>query len=115
MPWNRKDYPLNWMTEIRPALFARALSRCEGSPAYPGCRVKQYTFHPETGSKVVLTMAHLCRCDPKCGELSHLRLLCQRCHLALDVELHAQHAAETFRRQSEAAGQLRLFTDPDSP
>ena len=93
-------------------MFARARSRCEGSPAYPGCRVKQYTFHPDTGSEVVLTMAHLCRCEPKCGEPSHLRLLCQRCHLTLDAELHAQHAAETFRRQSEAAGQLRLFETP---
>ncbi|HSX83710.1 MAG TPA: hypothetical protein VLQ80_34845 [Candidatus Saccharimonadia bacterium] len=40
-----------------------------------------------------------------------MRLLCQRCHLTLDVELHQQHAAETWRRTSEAAGQLRLW-DP---
>ncbi len=109
MPWNRADYPSNWTTEIRPAIVARAQNRCEGSPAYPGCRVKNLSWHPDTGSKVILTTAHLCRCEPKCGELSHLRLLCQRCHLTLDVELHAQHAAETLRRKSEAAGQLRLF------
>jgi hypothetical protein len=109
MPWNRAEYPPDWSDVIRPAMIARAQNRCEGSPAYPGCRVKNYSAHSVTGSRVILTTAHLCRCEPKCGELSHLRLLCQRCHLTLDAELHAQHAAETFQRKSEAAGQLRLF------
>ncbi len=69
MPWNRADYPANWCDEIRPAIFARAQGHCEGSPAYPGCRVKNYSLHPVTGSKVILTTAHLCRCKPKCGAL----------------------------------------------
>ena len=109
MPWRRSEYPAEWDTVIRPVLLARAENRCEGSPAYPGCRVVNHQSHPETGSMVVLTMAHLCRCEPKCGELTHLRLLCQRCHLTLDVELHQQHAAETRGTRSEAAGQLRLW------
>jgi len=111
MPWNIKDYPVDWCDVIRPAIIARAQNRCEGSPAYPGCRVLNYSRHPDTGSKVILTTAHLCRCSPLCGELSHLRALCQRCHLQLDAELHAHHAAATWRRTSEAAGQLRLW-DP---
>jgi len=73
------------------------------------CGVLNYSWHPDTGSKVILTTAHLCRCARKCGELSHLRLLGQRCHLTLDVELHAQQAAERLRRESEARGQLRLW------
>jgi hypothetical protein len=108
MPWRRTDYPADWGDVIRPAIIARAQDRCVGSPAYPGCRVLNLTTHPDTGSKVILTTAHLCRCAPKSGELSHLRLLCQRCHLTLDVELHAQHPAQTRRKRSEAAGQLRL-------
>jgi len=111
MPWRRADYPADWCDVVRPAIHARAQNRCEGSPAYPGCRVLNHTVHPDTGSKVILTTAHLCRCEPKCGELSHLRLLCQRCHLTLDVDLHRQHVVERLRWKSEAAGQLRLW-DP---
>jgi len=111
MPWNIKDYPADWCDVVRPAILARAQNRCEGSKNYQNCYVLNYTAHPDTGSKVILTTAHLCRCAPKCGELSHLRLLCQRCHLTLDVELHQQHVVDTWRRKSEAAGQLRLW-DP---
>ena len=55
------------------------------------------------------------RCDSKCGEQSHLRWLCQRGHLTLDAEIHAQHAAERVRREREAHGQLRLFPEGRSP
>ena len=106
MPWKRVDYPADWCDVVRPAIIARAQNRCEGSPAYPGCRVLNYSWHPDTGSKVILTTAHLCRCAPKCGELSHLRLLCQRCHCTLDAELHARHAAATRRKGKESNGQV---------
>ena len=109
MPWNRADYPPDWSEVIRPAMLARAQNRCEGSPAYPACRVLNHTWHSVTHSRTVLTIAHLCRCDPKCGETSHLRAMCQRCHLTLNVDLHRQHAEDTARRQSEALGQLRLW------
>ena len=109
MPWRCADYPADWCDVIRPAIMARAQNHCEGSPAYPGCRVLNHTAHPDTGSKVILTTAQLCRCTPKCGELSHRRLLCQRCHLTLDVELHRQHVVERLRQEREAQGQLRLF------
>jgi hypothetical protein len=94
---------------IRPAIITRAQNRCEGSPAYPGCRVLNHSWHPDTGSKVILTTAHLGRCEPNCGGLSHLRFLCQRRHLTLDAELHRQHVIERLRRESEVQGQLRLF------
>jgi hypothetical protein len=44
---------------IRAEILLRAGNRCEGSPAYPDCRVGNYERHPVTGSKVVLTIAHL--------------------------------------------------------
>ena len=46
MPWRRADYPADWCDVIRPAIIARAQNRCEGSPAYPGCRVLNYSWHP---------------------------------------------------------------------
>jgi hypothetical protein len=109
MPWHRTDYPADWDTHIRPTILDRAQQRCEGSPAYPACRAANHQPHPVTGSRVVLTIAHTCACEPKCGEPSHLLALCQRCHLTFDASLHAQHAAETRRRQQEALGQLRLW------
>jgi hypothetical protein len=63
--------------------------------------------HPETGSRVVLTTAHLNH-DPSCGDLEQLRHMCQRCHLAYDAALHATHARQTQQRRREEAGQQRL-------
>lgn len=62
--------------------------------------------------KVVLTTAHLCH-DPRCPDLSHLRHMCNRCHLRYDSKLHAQHAGETRARKRseelERAGQGRIL------
>ena len=60
--------------------------------------------------KVVLTTAHLCH-DPSCDDLSHLRHMCNRCHLRYDRGLHARHSAERRRRVREDAGQNRLFEE----
>jgi hypothetical protein len=35
-PENRKRYPKNWKTEMRPAMLARAGHRCEGSTTSAG-------------------------------------------------------------------------------
>ena len=90
--WSR--YPPNWR-EIRRAILARAGHCCEGSPAYPDCRARNGQPHPVTGSRVVLTVAHLDHqpehCDP-----ANLRAWCQRCHLAYD----AQHHARTRKRRA---------------
>lgn len=110
MPWNPKRYPAHWASEIRPALLARAEHRCEGIPRHPDCRALNHTLHPETGSMVVLTCAHTCACEPPCGELTHLKALCQRCHLTLDAPLHARHAAETRRLAKEAQGQRTFLS-----
>jgi 5-methylcytosine-specific restriction endonuclease McrA len=84
---NRSRYPRNWKA-IRAQVLARAGSCCEGSPRYPDCRVANYAQHPATGSRVVLTIAHLDHTPEHC-ELENLRAWCQRCHLTYDAAHHA--------------------------
>ncbi|MGJ5667779.1 hypothetical protein QLG13_07910 [Rhodococcus aetherivorans] len=88
-PENRARYPKNWRTEIRPAILDRAGQRCEGSPEYPDCRAVNYQPHPVTGSKVILTIAHLDHTPENCHP-DNLRAWCQRCHLKYDAEHHAE-------------------------
>ncbi len=99
MPINYDLYPGNWHSEIRPRILARAKDRCEW------CGAQNYQPHPETGSKVVLTIAHL---DHKLIDHSdsNLTALCQRCHLRHDAEQHRETSRTTRERKS---GQLRLF------
>lgn len=58
-------------------------------------------------TKVVLTIAHLCH-DSKCDNPEHLRALCQRCHLRLDI---AHHRNTRRRRRAAKQGQLDLFNE----
>jgi hypothetical protein len=97
-------YPKNWK-QIRAAILERAGHACEGSPRFPECRAVNYEQHPETGSKVVLTIAHLTH-DEACDDPALLRAWCQRCHLVYDAAHHAKNAAETRRRKMP---QLDLF------
>lgn len=83
-PENRHRYPANWRT-IRAAILQRADSCCEGTPHYPSCRAANHQPHPVTGSRVVLTIAHLDQ-RPENNDESNLRALCQRCHLRFDQD-----------------------------
>ena len=99
-PENRKRYPKNWKSEIRPSILERAGHRCEGSPDFPDCRAENYKLHPETGSKVVLTIGHLDHTPENCDH-ENLRAWCQRCHLNYDKYHHAINSARTRRDKSE--------------
>jgi len=98
-PEERDRYPPDWK-KIRKAILERARYQCEGTPDYPDCRAEQYCPHPVTGSRVVLTIAHLDHvpenCDPK-----NLRALCQRCHLNYD-----KHHHQRTRKSRRAMGDL---------
>lgn len=63
---------------------------------------------PDDATKVVLTVAHLCQ-DPRCGDLGHLRALCQRCHLQYDAQPEKRQKRK--RIQAEIRGQQSIV-DP---
>ena len=94
-PENAKRYPHNWK-DIRAAVLRRAENRCEGSPMFPDCRAENHQPHPETGSKVVLTIGHLDHTPEHC-EMDNLKAWCQRCHLTYDAKHHAQNSYKTRR------------------
>ena len=93
-------YPSNWK-EIRQRILTRSKHRCEF------CGVENYSRHPITGSKVVLTIAHL---DHNTGNNAdvNLRALCQKCHLNYDKKLHIFHAQETKRKKKLEREKLQL-------
>lgn len=92
---------------IRFIALLRADFRCEGTPRFPHCRAENGQPHPETGSRVVLTIMHLdhdlANVDP-----SNFAAGCQRCHLTYDAQLHAQNAAKTRRK---AMNTIEMFDD----
>src|SRR5262245_10286400 len=105
MAFDAKRYPDNWRQISYEIRFVRAGGRCEGSPAFPDCRAEHGQPHPATGSRVVLTTAHLGipKEDGSPGDPhdkmdvrpANLRAWCQRCHLVYDGPEHRRKAAET--------------------
>ena len=106
-PENRARYPKDWKS-IREGILLRAGHKCEGSSFYPECRAENGSPHPVTGSKVILTIAHLDHIPENCSP-ENLRAMCQRCHLRYDQDLHVRNAARTrWERASAAAGQMTI-------
>ena len=103
-PENKARYPKDWRA-ISTGVRDRARQCCEGSPAYPDCRAANGCSHPVTGSRVVLTVAHLDHMPENCA-LENLRAMCQRCHLTYDMDHHAQTA---YRRRKAAARTEDMF------
>jgi hypothetical protein len=112
LPERRKLYPprAEWQ-EIRRRILARAGNCCEGSPRFPDCRARNHEPHPVTGSKVVLTMAHLGQ-DPRDNREEGLRAWCQRCHLTYDA---AQHAETRRLRRAGLARDISLSLPLEEP
>lgn len=90
-----------------PAPRCECLGECGGDHAPFRCQALDGLEHPETGSRVVLTIAHLDHtpenCDPE-----NLRAMCQACHLAYDAEHHAEQRYRNHMADLEAAGQGAL-------
>lgn len=97
-PENRARYPKDWK-RISREVRESAGNRCEGSPAYPDCRAENGKPHPITGSKVVLTTAHLDHTPENC-ERENLRAWCQLCHNTYDM---TARRAGIRRRAHEAS------------
>lgn len=76
-PENRARYPKDWKAISKRIRFERAGGRCEW------CGAVNYQPHPVTGSKVILTVAHLNHTPEDCRD-ENLAALCQRCHLTYD-------------------------------
>jgi hypothetical protein len=108
------DYPSDWK-RIRAEILGACMSKCmcagECGQHSGACPAVNHELHPSTGSLVVLTIAHLCRtpCAAavppaiKCGERSHLKAMCQRCHLAFDLPHHiARRRRSRFEKKAAA-------------
>lgn len=110
MPWDRRRYPADWKAIVaRVAERSRGQCECQGECGRhtAPCAAVHGEPHPLTGSRVVLTTAHLDH-DTTNNDMSNLRHFCQRCHLAYDAWLHAAHARQTRVRRREEGGQQRL-------
>lgn len=106
-PENVARYPENW-PEISAAIRRRACDRCEcegecGRRTHVGrCPNVNGGEAYGTGSRVVLTTAHLDHTPENCGP-ENLRSMCQGCHLHYDREHHAQTAYKTRRERANTA------------
>lgn len=109
-------YPKDWKAISFQIRSERAKWRCEW------CGAEDGKPHPDTGSNVVLTVAHLGvphpdgrpgdRHDKSDCRLENLAALCQRCHLNYDRADHMAKAAATRARRKRgraaARGWVRL-------
>jgi len=101
MPFQKHLYPANWK-EISLRIRERAGGKCEF------CGAENYKPHPITGSRVVLTVAHLDHNPQNCAD-ENLKALCQYCHLRYDIEHHKKNAANTRYKKILERGQLELI------
>ena len=76
------------------------------------CKAVNGQPHPVTGSRVVLTVAHLDH-TPENNADDNLRAMCQRCHLAYDREEHQRSREET--RKNNMGGRTRQTTVTEVP
>lgn len=95
-PENKVRYPKNWKEISEDIRFNRAENKCEV------CGAENYLPHPVTGSKVILTVAHLDHHPVNC-DYSNLKAMCQRCHNRYD----RNHRNQTIL-QSNTVTQIAL-------
>lgn len=95
-PENAARYPKDWALRSRFVRFVRARGRCEWCGAVHG------QPHQVTGSRVVLTTAHVFDERPEAASLLNLAALCQKCHNAHDApKRRAGIAARTHARNGD--------------
>jgi hypothetical protein len=112
-PENKHRYPANWK-DISTAIKERAGWTCEctgecGRGTHAGrCPNEHGMPAYGTGSKVILTTAHLNHTPEDCRP-ENLKAMCQGCHLHYDAEHHAKGAAATRAAKQRQAGQQTLL------
>lgn len=118
MPFNRARYPATWETFTYQIKTVRAAGRCECTGQcgihQPNPSVRRCTeLHAQPArffkGRVILTTAHLCKCNPPCAVGSHVIAACQRCHLRIDSR---DKAARRRARQRAQARALELEFGP---
>ena len=105
MPISREAarlYPKDWAVRRRFIIEYRSGGRCEW------CGAVNYMPNPDTGSKVVLTIAHVWDKRPPSASLLNLAALCQRCHLNWDRQGHNVKRLRNRVIRTLRAGQLPL-------
>ncbi len=84
MPIDYTEYHPKLKLISRLIRFKRADNKCEF------CGAENYKAHPLTGSKVVLTVAHIDH-DKSNNRFNNLKALCQKCHLNHDLPHHIKN------------------------
>jgi len=83
-PENKNRYPSDWALRSHFIRHYRADNKCER------CGAKNLHPHPITGSRVVLTCAHVFDKRPEACSLLNLAALCQKCHNGHDAKDRAR-------------------------
>lgn len=112
MPMDANRYPPRWSILSR-EIRERSGGRCEcagecGKGHQTRCEARQGEPSMKSGWPVVLTTAHLWQgpcaahhaAGVKCDDPTHLKAMCQACHLAYDLPHHQARAAETRRKKA---------------
>jgi hypothetical protein len=105
-------YPPYWKQFSLYIRKERAKDRCEQ------CTARNGYLRVTTGriTKIVLTVAHLdydggpCDCKArtgrKCARPNHVKALCQRCHLAMDMPHHIANRQKSLAEKKDAGRHL---------
>jgi hypothetical protein len=107
-PENKGRYPKDWPAISKRIREERAGNRCEflvDGGDLRRCEAVNGQPHPVTGSKVVLTVAHLDHTPENVGD-DNLLAGCQRCHLHYDAGHHRQGRLRRAREALDTADLL---------
>ena len=120
MPTDFTKYPFNWTEISQWVRFTRAKGRCECvgecglHRTHPGPRrcVERHGLPAKYAKgSIVLTTAHLCKCRPLCANEKHLKAMCQRCHLRVDLKCHISNAIKNASKaKHRKAGLISVIT-----
>ena len=99
-PENKLRYPKDWKLRSYFVRKIRAKNRCEW------CGANNGEPHPLTGSKVVLTTAHVYDHRPEAAGLLNLAALCQKCHNGHDAKMRQENRRKRAERESN---QMNIF------